>query len=218
MSQTTHIELSSGFGSTQEWTSDPEKVVISFPISYIAMVEQAVAFMKASGFNKTVAWWHPVSYALFGSPEDGEEALEFEPEYRLDGCHAEVYSHGEVQFTFPFKHSNDEGWTDRNWTLDELRQLAGVASSESESTADQLRRQAADLLRQAQALDGLKPFIVTHAHEFGESSYMTWFGDEPTEEMATSVLDSEFEPDRNETLFVEEYVTIEELVGVTTTD
>lgn len=217
MSQT-HIELTSGFGSTQEWTSDPEKVVISFPVSFVAKMEQAVAFMKANGFHKTVEWW-AAGFTLLGYPDGGEEDLvEFVPEYRLDGCHAEVYADGDVRFVFPFKHSNDEGWTDNYWKLDELRQQAGLTSSESEPIADHLRRQAADLLRQAQALDGLKPFIVAHEHEYGASAYMTWFGDQPTMEMASSVLDAEFEPDRGETLNIEECVTVEELTGVSVAD
>ena len=77
-----------------------------------------------------------------------------------------------------------------------------------------LRCQALALLEQAAAVDGLKPFAVTHQHEFGASTYLLWSTAKPTESDAVEVLDSLFEPERNEWLTVEEDLTLQEMCGV----
>jgi hypothetical protein len=73
------------------------------------------------------------------------------------------------------------------------------------STAQALREQARNLLEQAEGLDGQKAFVIAHEHEYGTSIYLRWFREHPSEEEAAAVMDSEFEPDR------EEYLTIEPL-------
>lgn len=87
-------------------------------------------------------------------------------------------------------------------------------SSDTETKALQLRTQALALLEQAQSLDGLKPFIVMHQHNYGSSGYLCWFDREPTADEAATCLDAEFEPNRNETLFIEGSITLDELTAV----
>jgi len=76
------------------------------------------------------------------------------------------------------------------------------------------RTSALALLRDAQGSDGLKPFAVTHIHSDGESTYVLWSVKTPTAEEAEAVLDCEFEPERGESLVVEESCTLEEMTGV----
>lgn len=80
-----------------------------------------------------------------------------------------------------------------------------------------LRTKALALLQDAQALDGLKPFTVTHTHSHGESTYLLWSVERPSQDDAQAVLDSEFEPDREETIVVEDNFTLEEMTGVAQT-
>lgn len=79
-----------------------------------------------------------------------------------------------------------------------------------------LRAQAVGLLQEAQALDGLKPFTVTHSHRFGDTTYLVWSAQEPTEQQAVAVLESEFEPERDEHLAIEGNHTLEEVAGLAT--
>ena len=80
-----------------------------------------------------------------------------------------------------------------------------------------LRSKALALLQEAQVVDGLKPFTVTHTHSFGESTYVLWAAETPSQEEAEAVLDSEFEPDREETLVVEDCISLDEMSGVAVT-
>lgn len=77
-----------------------------------------------------------------------------------------------------------------------------------------LRVQALGLLQEAQALDGLRLFVVTHHHEYGASVYLVWSDDSPSEEDACLVLDAEFEEDRNESIDIDPSLTLEEMTGV----
>ena len=84
----------------------------------------------------------------------------------------------------------------------------------SELNALQLRTQALALLQQAAAIDGLKPFGVTHWHDSGASTYIVWATAAPGEAEASKVLESEFEPDQGERLEIEDAFTLDELTGV----
>lgn len=77
-----------------------------------------------------------------------------------------------------------------------------------------LRTKALALLEEAQAVDGLKPFVVTHSHNYGSSSYIAWNKEMPDEDDAEKVLDAEYEPDKDESLTIEENLTLSEMVGV----
>lgn len=77
-----------------------------------------------------------------------------------------------------------------------------------------LRKQALALLQQAQEIDGLKPFTANHTHSFGETTYIIWSEQAPDEEGAASVLASKFEPELEETLFIQEGITLQQMTGV----
>ena len=55
---------------------------------------------------------------------------------------------------------------------------------------------------------------MTHTHRSGQSTYLLWAKEPPTPEQCAAVLDSEFEPERDESLSVEENLLLEELTGV----
>lgn len=111
------LELQSKFCSGEECFDDPHSVRIRVPAGFIDKAEKAMQFMQNHDFNTvTVA---PVGeYTLFN--DDGEEM----EDRLLDGCHAEISKSGHVRFLFPFRHANDQGWTQQNWSIVELAQLA----------------------------------------------------------------------------------------------
>ncbi|MBK6616450.1 hypothetical protein [Ottowia sp.] len=76
-----------------------------------------------------------------------------------------------------------------------------------------LRVQALALLQQAQELDGLHPFLIHHSHQYIGTSYLVWAQTEPDEETAAKMLDSQYEPEKNEGLHIESGVTLEEIAG-----
>ena len=96
----------------------------------------------------------------------------------------------------------------------ECDSLAYVDRDEDSNDPQILRKQAAEVIRRAQKIDGLNPFIITHSHEFGSSGYLGWFKDQPSEPEASALLDAKFEVDKGETLAIEESITVEELAGV----
>lgn len=80
-------------------------------------------------------------------------------------------------------------------------------------TANELRLRAQELLDQAASLDGLKPFVVTHSHQYGASSYLVWKDSKPDEQDVVGILDGEFEPEKEEYLTIEDNIKTEELTG-----
>ena len=105
-------------------------------------------------------------------------------------------------------------------SVNQLGSVQNTTVPKVESALDRglrLRTQALALLQEAQAADGLKPFTVTHTHSYGESTYVLWAAETPTQEHAKAVLDCEFEPERDETLAVEDCFTLEEMTGVALT-
>lgn len=87
-------------------------------------------------------------------------------------------------------------------------------SDQDQTKSISLRTQALALLEQAQAIDGLKPFVVMHDHEYGTTGYLCWSGHEPDEEQAEAVLEADFDPDRGERLTIVDSLTLAELAGV----
>jgi len=77
-----------------------------------------------------------------------------------------------------------------------------------------LRVEALALLQQAEALDHLKPYAVTHEHRSGLSTYLLWASHAPTTEQACAVLDAPFEAELDETLEIKSDFTLDELTGV----
>lgn len=86
--------------------------------------------------------------------------------------------------------------------------------SDPQSTeALSLRIQALALLQQAQQIDGLSPFLITHRHQYGHTGYLVWASEEPTEKVASKMTDSQFEPELVETLDVESMISLEQIAG-----
>lgn len=76
-----------------------------------------------------------------------------------------------------------------------------------------LRARALKLLREAEAIDGLKPFTILHEHRFGKTEYLAWSKESPNKEQAALVLEEKFEPD-TEGLTVMDSPTLADLVGL----
>lgn len=81
-----------------------------------------------------------------------------------------------------------------------------------ETKALSLRNQAHELLQEARELDDLNPYIVMHSTEYGTSGYVLWSKDTPDEEQSASILDCEFEPEKEEHLDVDA-LTLDEITG-----
>ena len=113
-------------------------------------------------------------------------------------------------------------WVDQRGMLIQAVPLATVAAVNGIHPPDEgamdkglsLRVKALALLQEAQAVDGLKPFTVTHIHANGEATYLVWASETPTKEQAAACLDSEFEPVRDERLAIEDSFSLEEMSGV----
>lgn len=88
-----------------------------------------------------------------------------------------------------------------------------VPAAESEVTSASLRQQALALLEQAHALDGRKPFVLVHRHEYGDTTYLTWQTQEPSGETLQKVLQAPFEPEKDEEVLVAD-VDMAEVVGL----
>lgn len=73
--------------------------------------------------------------------------------------------------------------------------------------ADALRVQALQLLNEAQALDGQMLYGIAHVHEYGCAVYLTFSKDAPTQAEAEDMLQSEFEEDRGEVLYIDQIST-----------
>lgn len=76
-----------------------------------------------------------------------------------------------------------------------------------------LRLQAMELLKQARELDGLIPQLVAHDHQYGSTLYLGHFHEIPDDEVASKILEEEFEPHKGESLTVAD-VSLEELTGL----
>lgn len=125
-----------GVRSSQEWTTDPDMISVTFNAEFLDKATQCVTFMKENGVNTMTIWWafgHQLYTETDGSEEfivgaDGVEYAVFTPEYSLDGCHAKVFDDGRIRAVLPFRNSDGEVWVDIGH-LDELKAiLAGVPS------------------------------------------------------------------------------------------
>jgi len=80
-------------------------------------------------------------------------------------------------------------------------------------TGDMLRAMAASLLERAHQADGLQPYVVTHSHRHGDTTYTMWSVGVPTEKQVVAALDIDFEPEREESIECHP-MSIGEMVGV----
>lgn len=112
-------------------------------------------------------------------------------------------------------------WTDDEWRDDPqevMGAIMGAANGRSNALppaerARFMREQAADLLRQAESLDGMHAFAVTHTHKFGASTYITWDHiPSLTEERAASACEGNYDSD-TDMLYIDD-LSIDELTGL----
>ena len=99
-------------------------------------------------------------------------------------------------------------------TPEDISTPATNLTDEKMARAMKLRNQALALLKEAQALDNLKPFAVTHSHATGISTYFCWGLTRPSKDEAALVLASPYTPEKNEGLDVEICVPLQEVLGV----
>lgn len=93
-----------------------------------------------------------------------------------------------------------------------MRHLKSIADGIN-AQAQAVRCKALADLQHARSLDHKNPYSITHRHNYGQTTYILWSVDEPTEEEAIKLLHSEYEPDKDESLTIE-MLTLEELLGV----
>jgi hypothetical protein len=80
---------------------------------------------------------------------------------------------------------------------------ANIFNAERHEEANELRQQAAQLIRQAAEIDGLLPYAIVHEHRFGTSLSVAWCPEFPLDEdQVAEFMGSSYEPDRNESLTV----------------
>jgi hypothetical protein len=88
-----------------------------------------------------------------------------------------------------------------------------VVQDEQNTPARALRRQALEVLQEAERLDGLKAFTVTHVYMHGEGHWVVWARQTPVlAELQTTFPD--FEPDLDEFRSVSAPMPLQVLVGL----
>lgn len=111
------LELQSRFQSGEECFEDPHAVRINVPVEFLKQAQKAIAFMEGGNFNSVTV--QPAGeFELLD--KDGK-IIENE---LLRECRAEVKKTGGVRFVFPFRHARDQGWTQDEWSVNQLAALA----------------------------------------------------------------------------------------------
>lgn len=82
---------------------------------------------------------------------------------------------------------------------------------ENEKFALELRRQALELLKQAQTLDSLKPYVVRHETPWEDNEQLVWAATRPSLEEAQKRVG--YQEWQNEKVFVQETFPLEQLTG-----
>lgn len=114
-----------GISSSQEWATDPDMVEIEFDLDFLKQAQTCVDFMQAIHADQINIWWR-FGYTLYELVENienteiknraivdgpnGKKFVEFSPKYSLDGCNAKIDKYGDIQASFPFKHTSDSMW------------------------------------------------------------------------------------------------------------
>ncbi len=73
-----------------------------------------------------------------------------------------------------------------------------------------LRAEALRILQQAQSMDNMGPFLVTHTHSGGFDSYILWASELPTVQEAVDQLPLIYEPDLGDTVRIEPSFSLED--------
>jgi hypothetical protein len=90
----------------------------------------------------------------------------------------------------------------------------GDPHDENEMSGLALRAKALELLKRAQAVDGLTPFLVVHSHREGTTNNLVWSNGLPDEDHLVKSLGLNFEPERGEGIEIEDDLDLEQLTGV----
>lgn len=110
--------------SSQEWTSDPDMIEVHLTASFLQLAQKCIDFMKENEFNYMCKWFS-LGYEFFANTNedsvvgdvldenqrngnDGYIYEIFQPEYRVEGCHAKIFADGDIQAIFPFKNTSEE--------------------------------------------------------------------------------------------------------------
>lgn len=175
--------------SSQEWAIDPQMIEVYVDKGFLEKAEKCVAFMQEHDVNQVILWW-AFDYKMFEdienvseeddlsgkavvkSMEDGdvEEYIEFEPEYRVSGCHAKIDKDGEIHAVFPFNNSDEEVWCTVG-KLDDLQARIGMTPHNAELLAtapeilaerDRLREVNRELIEALQAIEARMTGVWDH--------------------------------------------------------
>jgi len=112
--------------SNQSWTSDPNIIEVYLSRSFLELAKKCAAMMKENELSYVVNWYS-LGYEFYEDTGNilaaGEQLNEgeqvgkngyihkpFEPEYRVEGCHAKIFADGNIKAFFPFKNTGEELW------------------------------------------------------------------------------------------------------------
>jgi hypothetical protein len=127
-------------------------IEVGISAAMLKLAEDSVAFMKDHDIDCMTSWAAlPVTFYarvdemheddLKGKQpitgDDGEEYVEFKPEYQLDGCSAKIFKDGAIEGVIPFKHSNEEVWFNISCIAD-LKEMFNAAPAHEPATAEAL--------------------------------------------------------------------------------
>jgi len=144
--------------------------------------------------------------------DDGTDPFSGDTEWDDDApCECTECGHEDLVARF---HSSDDGLGAGAPDRDSSTNSATAGRNEDGAgEAQALRVRATQLLLDACRRDKLQPFLVTHQHNYGATSYVCWNETPPTEQEVTPILESAFEPERGESLTIEDQVRLDELTG-----
>lgn len=164
-----------------------------------------------------------------GSPAEFMEMMEFEHSQKLQELETflrttQADQGGEATFEEWVRATAANGQEIGHWKAAEYLRLGGDLRNKDlaadgqwklseQQNASELRKQAHELIESAAVIDRLQPYVLAHEHSYGTTTYLAWFDHFPSETDAVSVLDCEFEPDREETLTIEPVTDLKNLVA-----
>lgn len=186
--------------STQEWTTDPDLIRVTVSPDFLRKAVQCVKFMGQSDVSQ-MSVSYAFAYTLYedadgldddeleGKPLfecEGEQYVEFEPDYALDGCHAKIDHDGEILAVMPMKHVDGKLWCSLGY-LKDLLPLAGM------NDAQPLRYWAVTGRIPGDDEDTLHTFHVATRDEAMEAFEEAMWADEPDPETGRENMRKEYD-------------------------
>jgi len=110
--------------STQDWTTDPDRIEVVVTRDFLKEARRAVDFLKEVDMDYAVKC-HAFDYNIFQGHGDGEEDYDGELEY--DGANVRIRQNGMLRAEFPAMYSNDSMHVE----------LGSIAELESKMDAEQ---------------------------------------------------------------------------------